>query len=57
MMPLRKVRRTMEMETSMVQNPFIFSNKNVKKYFNEFQGKTFVQERGFDLSVILRKEI
>ncbi|MBA0756377.1 hypothetical protein Gogos_022089 [Gossypium gossypioides] len=41
----------------MVQNPSIFPNMNVEKYFNELQEKTFIQERGFDPSMILCKEI
>lgn len=37
--------------------PFRFSNLNVEKYFNELQGKMFIQERGFDASMIVCKEI
>ncbi|MBA0670514.1 hypothetical protein Goklo_025194 [Gossypium klotzschianum] len=47
----------MEMEPSMRQNPSSFLNTNVEKYFNELQGKTFIQERGFAPSMILCKEI
>ncbi|MBA0570358.1 hypothetical protein Golob_004030 [Gossypium lobatum] len=41
----------------MVQNPSTFLNLNVEKYFNELQGKTFIQKRGFDQPMILCKEI
>ncbi|MBA0780665.1 hypothetical protein Gotri_004743 [Gossypium trilobum] len=41
----------------MSQNPSSFSNLNVEKYFNKFQGKTFIQEWGFDSSIVLCKEI
>ncbi|MBA0577275.1 hypothetical protein Golob_027882 [Gossypium lobatum] len=47
----------MEMEPLMSQNPSSFLNSNFEKYFNELQGKTFTQERGFDQSMILCKEI
>ncbi|MBA0573508.1 hypothetical protein Golob_000780, partial [Gossypium lobatum] len=47
----------MEIEPSMVQNPSSFLNLNVEKYFNELQGNTFIQERAFDPSMILCKEI
>ncbi|MBA0556682.1 hypothetical protein Golob_026762 [Gossypium lobatum] len=47
----------METEPLMVQNPSTFPNLNVEKYFNELQGKIFIQERGFDPSLILCKEI
>ncbi|MBA0861808.1 hypothetical protein Goshw_001132 [Gossypium schwendimanii] len=56
-MPTRKVRRTMEIEPSMVQTPSNFPNSNVEKYLNELQGKTFFQKRGFDPLMILGKEI
>ncbi|MBA0862060.1 hypothetical protein Goshw_003875 [Gossypium schwendimanii] len=56
-MPPKKVRRTMEMEPLMVQTPSNFPNLNVEKYFNELQGKIFIQEREFDPSMILCKEI
>ncbi|MBA0765398.1 hypothetical protein Gotri_014603 [Gossypium trilobum] len=41
----------------MSQNPSSFLNPNVEKYFNEIQGKTFIQERVFDPSMVLCKEI
>ncbi|MBA0634776.1 hypothetical protein Godav_024402 [Gossypium davidsonii] len=41
----------------MSQNPSRFQNPNVEKYFNELQGKTFIQEKGFDPSTVLCKEI
>ncbi|KAK5775672.1 hypothetical protein PVK06_043592 [Gossypium arboreum] len=56
-MPSRKVRKTMETEPSMVQTPSNVPNLNIEKYFNELQGKTFIQERGFDPSIILCKVI
>ncbi|MBA0613272.1 hypothetical protein Godav_013742 [Gossypium davidsonii] len=56
-MPPRKVSRTNELEPSTIQNPSSFSNPNVEKCFNELQGKTFIQERGFDSSMIMCKEI
>ncbi|KAK5838727.1 hypothetical protein PVK06_007464 [Gossypium arboreum] len=56
-MPHRKARRTIKLEPWMVQNPSCFVNLNVEKYFNELQGKTFIQERGFGPSIIFCKEI
>ncbi|MBA0783128.1 hypothetical protein Gotri_000896 [Gossypium trilobum] len=47
----------MEIEPLMVQNLFSFLNLNVEKYYNELQGNTFIQERAFDPSMILCKEI
>lgn len=42
-MPPRKIRHTIEPKPSMGLTPLGFSNENVEKYFNELQGKTFVQ--------------
>ncbi|MBA0693787.1 hypothetical protein Goari_004136 [Gossypium aridum] len=56
-MPPRKVRQTNESEALAVPNPSSFSNLNVEKYFNDLQGKAFIQERGFDLSMIIGEEI
>ncbi|MBA0733151.1 hypothetical protein Gogos_017190 [Gossypium gossypioides] len=56
-MPPRKVQRTNESKSSMVPNPSCFSNSNVGKYFVELQVKTFIQERGFDLLVIICTKI
>ncbi|MBA0577882.1 hypothetical protein Golob_006929 [Gossypium lobatum] len=39
------------------QYPSSFMNPNVANYFNELQGKTFIQESRFDPSMILCKEI
>ncbi|MBA0556093.1 hypothetical protein Golob_026226, partial [Gossypium lobatum] len=41
----------------MSQNPSSFLNPNIEKYFNEIQGRTFIQERVFDPSMVLCKEI
>ncbi|MBA0646330.1 hypothetical protein Goklo_014303 [Gossypium klotzschianum] len=56
-MPPRKVRRTNEPEPSIIHNLSSFVNLNVENDFNELQGKTFIQERGFDSSMIICKEI
>ncbi|MBA0787303.1 hypothetical protein Gotri_024881 [Gossypium trilobum] len=55
-MPPRKSRQTNEQEKPVVANPSKFQNLNVEKYFLELQGKTFIQERGFEPSMILCKE-
>lgn len=56
-MPPRKVRHTNELEPSTVPTPSDFQNMNVEKYFNELQGKTFIQERGFNSSMTISKKV
>ncbi|MBA0715549.1 hypothetical protein Golax_014439 [Gossypium laxum] len=55
-MPPRKSRQTNEQEEPVAANPSKFQNLNVEKYFLELQEKTFIQERGFEPSMILCKE-
>lgn len=56
-MPPRKSRKAKVQETLVVSDPLRFKNPNVEKYFLELQGKTFIQERVFDPSMVLVKEI
>lgn len=41
----------------MGSTPSENSNMNVKKYFNKLQGNTLIQEKSFDASIIVCKEI
>ncbi|KAK5771871.1 hypothetical protein PVK06_048125 [Gossypium arboreum] len=56
-MPPRKGRKINEFESLTDTNPLNFVNSDIRKYFTELQGKTFIQERGFDLLIVLSKEI
>ncbi|KAH1113990.1 hypothetical protein J1N35_007368, partial [Gossypium stocksii] len=52
-MPPRKVRQNNKPKSSTVPNPSNFSNSDIEKYFIELQGKTFIQDKVFDPSMIL----
>ncbi|MBA0710916.1 hypothetical protein Golax_010168 [Gossypium laxum] len=56
-MPPRKYRKANVKETPVVSDPLKFQNPNVEKYFLKLQGKTFIQEKGFQPLMILCKEI
>ncbi|MBA0798047.1 hypothetical protein Gohar_008684 [Gossypium harknessii] len=56
-MPPRKSRKANVKETPVVSDPLKFQNPNVEKYFLKLQGKTFIQEKGFQPLMILCKEI
>lgn len=56
-MPLRKSKRTREPEPSVIVNPSNFPNSNDEKFFLEPQEKMFIQEQGFEPSMILYREI
>ncbi|KAH1097621.1 hypothetical protein J1N35_014542, partial [Gossypium stocksii] len=44
-------------ETLVASNPSKFLNANMEKIFLELRGKTFIQERGFEPSMVFCKEI
>lgn len=56
-MTLKKSRRTSKQEPLVVVNPSNFPNPNIEKFFLELQGKTFIQDKGFEPSMILCNEI
>ncbi|MBA0765196.1 hypothetical protein Gotri_014445 [Gossypium trilobum] len=56
-MPPKKSRKANVKETLVVSDPLKFQNPNVQKYFLKLQGKTFIQEKGFQPLMILCKEI
>ncbi|MBA0585656.1 hypothetical protein Gorai_016424 [Gossypium raimondii] len=56
-MPPKKSRKTNVKETPVISDPLKFQNPNVEKYFLKLQGKTFIQEKGFQPLMILCKEI
>lgn len=51
-MPPRKTRKANMHETSVVSNPQKFQNPNAEKYFLKLKGKTLIQERGFEPSMV-----
>ncbi|KAK5771298.1 hypothetical protein PVK06_047492 [Gossypium arboreum] len=53
----RKSRRTSELEPSVVATPSNFPDLNVEKFCLKLQGKMFIQKQGFELSMILCREI
>ncbi|KAK5839513.1 hypothetical protein PVK06_008311 [Gossypium arboreum] len=56
-MPPKGFRKTNVQKTLVVSNPSKFLNANMKKNLLELQGKTFIQEKGFEPSMVLCKEI
>lgn len=56
-MPPRKSRRTIEKKAPLFSDPLKIQSPNAKKYFLELQGKTFIQEIGFEPLMIFCKEI